>query len=155
MILFPILMFFLVVLNDGLRCGIVDSEFLSDLSDKIDMYIDYTPPLLNASQQFCFSLLSNFFVFLCGLAVFNVDRLHVVENKFYFGWRGTGGLYGLDLSTHQINNIIKIILWSDIIYSYHTYWLHFIILASHTVLIRQTDSNRLTVKVASEFSINF
>ena len=106
-ILFPILMFFLVVLDDGFSCGVVDSKFLGHLSDKIYVYIDDTPSLLNPSQQFCLCFLSNFFVFFRCLAVFNVDGLHLVENKLYSTGRGAGGLYGLDLCTHQINNIIK------------------------------------------------
>ena len=80
MIFFPILMFFLVVLDNRFSCGIVDSEFLGDLNDKIDLYIDDTPPLLNASQQFCFCFLSYLFVFLRRMTVLDVDRLHVVVN---------------------------------------------------------------------------
>lgn len=79
-IFFPILMFFLVVLNDRLRCGVIDSKFLSDLSDKIDLYIDDTPSLLNASQQFCFCLLTDLFVFFSCMSVFDIDWLYVVEN---------------------------------------------------------------------------
>ncbi len=43
---------FLVVLNDGLRCGVVDSKLLGNLSNNSCSYIDDTHSFLNVFQKF-------------------------------------------------------------------------------------------------------
>jgi hypothetical protein len=93
---------FLVILDDGLGCRVVDAKFLGDLSDKMDVYIDDAPAFLNAPEQFSFCLFSHFFVFLAGLAVLDVDGSHFIEDQLDSRGRLTFSIDGLDFGTHSI-----------------------------------------------------
>ena len=78
--LFKCSLSFLVTLDDGLGCRVVDTEFLGHLSDKIDVYIDDAPSFLNASKQLCSDFFPDLFVFFTSMSVLDVVRLHFVEN---------------------------------------------------------------------------
>jgi hypothetical protein len=72
---------FLVVLNDGLRCGVVDSKLLGNLSNNSCSYIDDTHSFLNVFQKFFAHLLPYLFVTLCCQTMLNKYWLYLIEKK--------------------------------------------------------------------------
>jgi len=70
-----------VVLSDGLRCRVINVEFLGNLNDIKISYIDDAPPFLNALDKFASSLFSYFFVFFGGQFDLNEMGFYVVADK--------------------------------------------------------------------------
>jgi hypothetical protein len=74
-------LFFLFELDDGFGGGVVDVEFLGDLRDKRQSYIDDGPSFLNAVEQFGADLLSHLLVFFCCRLVLHVEGLQLVADQ--------------------------------------------------------------------------
>lgn len=74
-------MFFLLELYDGFSRGVVDVEFLGDLSDNRQSYIDDAPPFLNTVEQFGANLLPDLLVFFGRGAVLDVEGLHLATDQ--------------------------------------------------------------------------
>ena len=78
-------------------------KLLSDLSDKIDSYIDYAPPFLNATKQLPPHLFSHFLIFFSGLTVLHPYWHHLTVDKLYSLMITARTVKCFNLSTHTIN----------------------------------------------------